>query len=146
MKFNLKKIFAFTVCSVGLINASHGGSSFGGAMVGGMAGSMLGSAMTQPRREKTVIVQTAGGEISRNEIARLEQNLRDEITRLESIVRSDLNKLYDRLRESEAKVRDLEDQLAVSRKTKVEYVAPAKKAKEPVDIEPIEEMQELEME
>ncbi|MBU4269325.1 CCDC90 family protein [Candidatus Dependentiae bacterium] len=142
MKISLKQIFVYLLCSVSLVNAGHGGSSFGGAMAGGMMGSMLGSAMTQPR-EKTVVVQSRGGDISRREITKLEQNLRDEISRLEDIVRSDLNKLYDRLREAESTIRDLEAKHA---KTEPVVVKPVKKHVEPVDIEPIEEMEERELE
>lgn len=109
-KVILKRFLTILLFTTPILNARHGGSSFGGAMAGSMFGSMLGSAMTQPRRTHTVVVEKTGsGEISRNEVSRLEQNLRDEISNLESVVRSDLNKLYDRLRALEGKDRNLED-------------------------------------
>ncbi len=139
MKILLKQIFACMLCSVSLINAGSGSS----AALGAFGGAAVGSLITQPRRERTVVVQTAGSDISRNEIASLEKSLRDQIYNLEARARKDLESFYDRLRAAEEKIRDLESQLAKSNPVDVK---PVKKQVEPVDIEPIEDMEERELE
>lgn len=117
LKMTIQKFLLVLFVTTPMLNA-RGGSSFAGGMAGSMFGSMLGSAMTRPRRQ-TVVVDRSGGEVSRDEVARLERNLRDQLANLEEVVRRDLNKLYDRIRKLESENRDLKDKLSeVTRESK----------------------------
>jgi acetyl-CoA carboxylase carboxyltransferase component len=105
-----KKLLLVLFLTTPVLNAGRGGSSFAGGMAGSMFGSMLGSAMTRPRSQ-TVVVDRSGGEVSRDEVARLERNLRDQLVNLEEVVRKDLNKLYDRIRVLESENKGLKDEI-----------------------------------
>ena len=134
------RVFLVSLFITAPVLYAGGGDGFAGGMAGGMMGSMLGNAMTQPKSQ-TVVVQDSGSGtgVSRSEVANLERNLRDEITGLEQIVRNDLNKLYDRIREAEAKIRDLEDKVSITRESTPAEVSSPVSNPAPV-AEPIEEI------
>ncbi len=98
IKVVLRRFVFILLFTTPILNA--GSRGFGGSFIGGMTGSMLGSAMTRPRRTRTVVVKETGSVT------------RDELIRLEQVVRNDFNRLYDRLRENEFKIRDLEDEVS----------------------------------
>ncbi|MCK4517160.1 hypothetical protein KAT92_00150 [Candidatus Babeliales bacterium] len=77
----MKKLF-IGLAVIALFSSGHllarRGDVFGG-FAGGMAGSMIGSAITQPHREKTVIVERQApiADYSRAEMDRLREDVRD---------------------------------------------------------------------
>jgi hypothetical protein len=93
----LKNLLIFTLVP-GFVCAG-GGDSFAGGLAGGMMGGVVAGAMTQPRREKTVVVQQP--------VQQATQDYSAEVARL----REEVNKLYQKLGSLETENKMLKEQV-----------------------------------